>query len=149
MLKKLFNKIKTLCKTRWAYVASLVFMWVIPIIMLNEYIALTETNIAFKITFMGCLVLLVVCIALRKKIYAIIHKRPHGVMRGVLLCTHKTVTYGLCLGVLWAVTSFGGKLFDWWLLSGISILIGLAFIIVDEILASKQASGGKDETNIN
>ena len=147
MLKKAFSSFLQLCKTRWAYVVSLVFIWVIPIIMLNEYVALTETNIAFKITFMGCLVIFVIFLAMRKKIYAFIHKQPHGLTRGVLLCVHKAITYGLALGILWAISYFSGKFFHWWLLCGISILIGLVFIIVDEILAArKKKEGGPDET---
>lgn len=143
MLKKFWSY----CKVRWAYLISIAFVWVVPIIMLNEYIALAETNIAFKLTFAGCLTILVIFLALRKKIYAYIHKKPHGVTRGVLLCIHKGVTYGLFLGVLWAINAFSNKLFDWWLLSGLSILIGVVFIIIDEIIISKQETGsGINET---
>lgn len=147
MLKKFWNKFLNLCKTRWAYVISLIFIWVIPIIMLNEFVALTKTNIAFKITFMGCLVLLVVFFAFRKKIYALIHRQPHGIVRGVLLCAHKTITYCLVLGVLWAITTFSDKLYHWWLLSGISMLLGLIFIILDEYLASKKVKKVKENSD--
>ena len=68
MLKKFWNY----CKVRWAYLISVAFIWVIPIVMLNEHIALAETNIAFKLTFAGIMVLVVVFFALRKKISAII-----------------------------------------------------------------------------
>ena len=139
MLKKFWNY----CKVRWAYLISVAFIWVIPIVMLNEHIALAETNIAFKLTFAGIMVLVVVFFALRKKIYAIIHKQPHGTLRGVLLCLHKGVTYGLFLGVLWAVSVFSDKLYHWWLLSGISIAIGLIFLLVNEVLIAKQNKGGK------
>lgn len=146
MFKKLLNK----CKRRWAYLISVIFIWVIPIIMLNEYVALTQTNIAFKITFMGCLVLMVIFFAFRKKIFAVIHKQPHGIMRGVLLCIHKAVTYGLILGVLWAISSFGNKLYNWWLLCGISIVIGLIFVLIDEFMASKKTKEiRKNETDNN
>lgn len=134
----MFNKLISFCKSHWAGAVSLVFIWVIPIIMLNETVALYEVNIAFKLTFIGCLVALVAFFAFRKKIYAIIHKQPHGILRGVLLCAHKAVTYGLCLGVLWALQAFSAKLYNWWLLAGISIAIGLIFIVVDEILMSKK-----------
>ena len=139
MLKKFWNY----CKVRWALLFSIAFCWVIPIIMLNEHIALAETNIAFKLTFVGIIVLVVVFFALRKKIYALIHKQPHGILRGVLLCLHKGVTYGLFLGVLWGVSIFSGKLYHWWLLSGISIAIGLIFLIVNEVLIAKKGGGGK------
>ena len=75
----MFNKLISFCKSHWAGAVSLVFIWVIPIIMLNETVALYEVNIAFKLTFIGCLVALVAFFAFRKKIYAIIHKQPHGV----------------------------------------------------------------------
>lgn len=134
----MFNKFISFCKNHWAGAVSLVFIWVIPIIMLNETVALYKVNIAFKLTFIGCLVALVAFFSFRKKIYAIIHKQPHGIIRGVLLCVHKAVTYGLCLGVLWALQAFSTKIYNWWLLAGISIAIGLIFIVVDEILMSKK-----------
>ena len=140
MFKKIFSKLINFFKFKWAYILSLIFIWVIPIIMLNEYVALTETNISFKITFMGCLVCLVILFAFRKKFYALIHQKPHGWKRGVLLCLHKAVTYGLCLGVLWAVSTFSGKFYTWWLLCGISIFFGLICILIDEILSSKRAA---------
>lgn len=134
----MLKKLKHFFKTRWSYFVSLVFIWVIPIIMLNETVALTETNTGFKITFMGCLVILFIFIAFRKKIYAFIHSKPHGMFRGVLLCIHKAVSYGLILGVLWAVSAFSTKFYHWWLLCGISILVGLVFLILDEHFASKK-----------
>ena len=110
----------------------LFFVWLVPIIMLNEFIALVEVNITFKITFSGCLVLIIVLLAFRKKIYAIINKQPHGLTRGILLCLHKAVLYGLILGVMWGIGLFSDKFFNWWLLCGISWIIGFIFLMVDE-----------------
>ncbi len=145
-MSKLKDKLLTFLKTRWAYFVSLIFIWLIPIIMLNETVALTDTSTGFKVTFMGCLVLLFVFIAFRKKIFALINKAPHGLPRGILLCLHKLVTYSLVLGVLWAISSFASKFYNWWLLVGISIGIGLIFVIVDEINARRRMN---NETNTN
>lgn len=131
-MHKFKSFIKKTCKRNWAYFLSIIFFWVIPIIMLNETVALTETNVAFKLTFMGCLVVLFIIIAFRKKVYVFIEKRPHGMIRAILLCLYKGITYGTILGILWAISSFGDKFFNWWLLSGISMLVGLIFIFIDE-----------------
>lgn len=128
----MLNKLKSFIKKRWAYLVSLLFIWIVPIVMLNEIVALVEVNVAFKITFSGCVVIFIVFLTFRKKIYALIHKLPHGVLRGVLLCLHKAVMYGLILGIMWGINSFSGKFFDWWLLCGISWLIGFVFIVLDE-----------------
>lgn len=128
----MLNKLKGFIKKRWAYLLSLLFIWIVPIVMLNEVVALVEVNVAYKITFAGCLVVFIVFLAFRKKIYALIQKMPHGVTRGVLLCVHKAIMYGLILGVMWGINAFSGKFFDWWLLCGISWLIGFIFLIIDE-----------------
>lgn len=144
----MLSKLKNFFKLRWAYFISTFFVWIIPIIMLNETVALTETNAGFKLTFMGCLVLLFVFFAFRKKIYAFIHSKPHGILRGVLLCIHKAVSYGLVLGVLWAISVFSTKLYHWWLLCGVSILIGLIFLFIDEHLASKKEGDKHERSDI-
>ncbi len=131
-MHKFMSFLKKVVKENWAYILSIVFFWVIPIIMLNETVALTETNVSFKLTFMGCLVILFVVLALRKKLYVFIEKRPHGMLRATLLCLYKMITYGTILGVFWAISSFGDKFFKWWLLSGVSIFFGLIFIIINE-----------------
>ena len=128
----MLNKLKSFIKKRWAYLVSLLFIWIVPIVMLNEIVALVEVNVAFKITFSGCVVIFIVFLTFRNKIYALIHILPHGVLRGVLLCLHKAVMYGLILGIMWGINSFSGKFFDWWLLCGISWLIGFVFIVLDE-----------------
>lgn len=140
----MFKKLLNFLKKRWAYFLYIFFVWAVPIIMLNEKVALVKTNISFKITFMGCLVVLVIFFAFRKKIFAIINKAPHGVCRGVLLCLYKGITYGLFLGILWAVSRFSGLFYNWWLLCGLSWLLGLGFLMVDEILNKEKKEDEKD-----
>lgn len=143
--KKAFINFGNLIKTRCAYILSIFFIWIVPIQLLNEYVGeLAEVNVAFKITFIGCLTILVVFLALRKKIYALIHKRPHGLTRGVLLCLHKGVTYGLVLAIMWALNNFSIKFYRWWLLCGISIAIGLILILVDEWKCAKEVKKQKE-----
>ncbi len=147
-MHKLMNFFKKIFKENWAYMLSIVFFWVVPIIMLNEKIALTKTNIAFKLTFMGCLVVLFVVLAFRKKIYVLIEKRPHGIVRAIMLCLYKMITYGTILGIFWAINSFGDKLFKWWLLSGISMFFGLIFMVINEkIKAPKKEVKDENESD--
>lgn len=141
----MYSKIKNFIKKRWAYFLSLTFIWLIPIIMLNEIVSLVEVNIVFKITFLGCVVLLIIFFAVKKKMYAWIERKPHGVIRGVLLCLHKILTYLLVLGIMWSIHAFTSKFLDWWLLCGISWLIGFAFLIIDENLNKEK----KNETENN
>ena len=56
----MLNKLKSFIKKRWAYLVSLLFIWIVPIVMLNEIVALVEVNVAFKITFSGCVVIFIV-----------------------------------------------------------------------------------------
>lgn len=125
-------------KIRWLYLIFLLFDWLIPIVMLNEFVALTDISTGFKITFMGCLVLLFIFINLRKKIYAFIYSKPHGLLRGVLILINKLVTYLLMLGILWAIYYFSSKFYRWWLLSGISMIIGMIFLFLDEYFMGKK-----------
>lgn len=133
-------------KKNWAYVVSIIFFWVIPIIMLSEIVALTKhVSDGIKVTFMGCIVILVVFLALRKKIFALINKMNHGLLRGLLLCITKLITYALILGILWAISSFSNKFFHWWTLVGVSWLFGLIFVFIDEKLNS-DSKENKNET---
>lgn len=142
-------KIKSFIKRHWAYMLSVLFIWIVPIIMLNETIALVENvSPGLKITFMGCIVLLFVFFSLRKKINVFIEKRPHGILRGVLLCLHKLVTFLLVLGILWALYAFSDKLFNWWILSGISFLIGFVFIILNEHIIKKGEINETDKDKV-
>lgn len=154
-MTKFFNKLKSAIKTlakrfltfvkhRSAYFIGIIFTWVIPIFMLNESIALVENVEAhLKLTFLGAIVAVVVVLALRKKIYALIYKLKRGVLRGILLTLYRAVGYGLLLAILWGLSVFSTKLYTWWLYSGISMLIGAIFYIVDEIITAKKI-GGRD-----
>lgn len=146
--KALPCKVGLFLKNRWAYLLGVVFTWVVPIYLLNEIVALTKDVPAhFKITFMGCLVIIIVLLAFRKKLYAKIQKIPAGLPRGLLLTLHRAVLYGLVLGILWALSSFSGKFFDWWIYSGISMLFGAYFYCVDEYLAHKREMQEKEDSS--
>lgn len=133
-IKRLFSKFAKFVKTRCCYFIGIIFTWVIPIIMLNEQIALVENVEAhLKLSWLGAIVLVVVILALRKKIYALIHQLKHGAVRGVLLTLYRAVGYGLFFVVLWGLNNFVDKLYWWWVYSGISMLIGAIFYIIDEV----------------
>lgn len=131
-------KLKSFIKKRWAYLLNLFFIWIVPVIMLNEIVALVEVNVIFKLTFSGCMVLLILFLAIRKRAYVWIEKKPHGICRGVLLCLQKTITYCLILGSLWSIHFFSSKFYDWWLLCGISWLIGFVFLSIDEKMSKER-----------
>lgn len=141
-IKTAFKKLLNLIARRTPYFIGIIFTWVIPIIMLNEQVALIENVQAhLKLTWLGAIVAIVVLLKVRKQIYAKIYQLKHSWLRGVCLTLYRAVSYGLILLVLYGVTMFGSKLLKWWLYSGISIAIGAVFYIVDEIIRSK--NGGK------
>ena len=57
---------------------------------------------------------------------------------------YRAVSYGLLLLILWGLSTFSGKLYTWWLYSGISMLLGSIFYILDEIMLSKHMRGGNN-----
>lgn len=134
-IKGLFLNLFKFIITRQFAFYGILCTWIIPIWLLNEQIALLKdvpTHIPF--TFTGCLVVLVVLIALRKRIYASIIRLKNGLTRAILLTISKSITYGLIFAVLWAGSYFIDKLYAWWKLAGISIAIGAVCYIIDEII---------------
>lgn len=102
LLKRMLVGFGHFVKYRWAKFVGIIFTWAIPIIMLNEEIALVENVEAYtKVTWIGCIVLIVVLLALRKQIFASIVRLKHGIVRGILLTIYKASGYGLFLGILW------------------------------------------------
>jgi len=143
-IKRTIKKLLKFVVKRTPYVIGIIFVWVIPIIMLNEQIALVENVQAhLKITWLGAIVAIIVLLKVRKQIYAKIYQLKHSWLRGVLLTLYRAVGYGLFLLVLYGLGMFALKLFKWWLYSGISIAIGSIFYIIDEIIRSKKG-GNKD-----
>lgn len=113
--------------------------------MLNEQIALVENVEAhLKLTWLGAIVGVVILLKMRKQIYAKIYQIKQGWLRGVLMAIYRAVNYGFLLLILWGLSTFSGKLYTWWLYSGISMLLGAIFYIVDEIIVSKHIRGGNN-----
>ena len=142
-LKSIFKRFANFVKRRAFCFIGIIFTWVIPIFMLNEQIALVENVEAhLKITFLGAIVAVVLLLRFRKEIYAKIYQLKRGWLRGVLLTVYRAVSYGFLLLILYGLSVFSTKLYSWWLYSGISMLIGAIFYIVDEIIISKHIKGG-------
>lgn len=147
-LKKLFKKFALFVAKRTPYFIGIIFTWVIPIIMLNEQIALVENVEAhLKITWLGAIVAVIILLKMRKQIYAKIYSLKHSWVRGVLLTLYRAVGYGLFLLILYGLSLFSTKLLKWWLYSGLSMLIGAGFYIADEIIRAKKKKhlGGGDD----
>lgn len=144
-IKSLFRKFFNFVKRRSFLFIGIIFTWVIPIIMLNEQIALVENVEAhLKLTWLGSIVGVVILLKMRKQIYAKIYQIKRGWLRGALMTIYRAVNYGLLLLILWGLSTFSGKLYTWWLYSGISMLLGAIFYIVDEIIVSKHIRGGNN-----
>ena len=144
-IKSLFRKFFNFVKRRSFLFIGIIFTWVIPIIMLNEQIALVENVEAhLKLTWLGAIVGVVILLKMRKQIYAKIYQIKRGWLRGALMTIYRAVNYGFLLLILWGLSTFSGKLYTWWLYSGISMLLGAIFYIVDEIIVSKHIRGGNN-----
>ena len=139
------KKVGTFFKTRWAWIVSLFFMWVIPIILLNERFALLETAPAKKattvLTFSGLCVVAVIFIALYKKITRYIHSLKHGVVRALWVLLSKGVIYALVLCACIYVDKLANQIFEWWKLVGICWLLGIVFVWIDETRKDVEEDG--------
>jgi len=140
-------RIKEFIKRRWAYLISLIFFFVIPVILLNEVIAVAEINVAFKITFVGFIVLFIIAMFFRKKLYEKILKLDNGVKRGVFRVLHHAVLYALILGLFWGISAFADKLFNLCVYCGISMAFGAVFLILDEYLNRPRMNEEGDNEN--
>lgn len=131
----MLTKIGTFFKHRWAFIIGVICTWAIPIYLLNEQIALTtQVKAGIKITFMGIVVLAVLFLAFRKRLYAKVYNIKHGIVRGLLMLLHRSIAYGLVFGALWGTIHFADKLYGWWQLSGLAMILGAIFYIIDEML---------------
>lgn len=139
------NKVKTFFKTRWAWIVSLVFMWVIPIILLNERFALLETAPAKKattvLTFSGLCVVVAIFIACYKKITRYIHNLKHGIVRAVWVLLSKGIIYALVLCACIYIDKLANQIFEWWKLVGICWLLGIVFVWIDETRKDVEEDG--------
>lgn len=146
MIKKLLSKMKNFFQTRWAFFIGFVLMWIVPVILLNETVALTkEVKAGIKVTWCAFVLIFFCFLAFRKHVYGLIVRIKHGLVRGILRVLHKAVLYGLFLGIVWGLQYFAGKLFNWCLYSGISMLFGAIFYIIDEVNVGKKAEEYKKE----
>lgn len=129
----MFKKILDFCKTRWAKIISIIFIYIIPIILLNNKVALTKNvSAGIKITFAGICVLIVLFLIFRKKIYAKIILMPKSIKRSIFIIIHNGIAYGLVFGVLWTLSNFTNILLSWLMFSGIMWVCGAIFFIIDE-----------------
>ena len=146
MIKKMLSKIKTFFKTRWAFFIGFVLMWIVPIILLNETVALTkEVSAGIKATWVTFVLIFFCFLAFRKYVYGLIVRIKHGLARGILKILHKGVLYGLFLGIVWGLQYFADKLFNWCIYSGIAMLFGAIFYILDEVKIAKKIESDRKE----
>lgn len=132
------HKIKTFFKARWAFFIGLVFVWIVPLIMLSESAAMIkEVSTGIKITWVGCVALVILAFSFRKFVYGQIIRLKHGVLRAILKCLYKAISCALIVFILAYLGSFADCLYSWWLKSCVSIFIGLCFYFYDELRASK------------
>lgn len=128
-------------KTRPLFCLGFIFSWIVPIVLLNnEFVLLKHIDVGYKITFVGCMVLLVIILAIRKKINIGIQKIKNHITREVLNTIYKAITYGVVFGILWGITMIGGRLLDWWQMSGISFLFAVICFIWDAVIREKKTT---------
>lgn len=134
--------------TRWAAFAAFVFIWIVPIILLNFNIAFVkEVQAGIKVTWIAAVTGIVFFFALRKRIWALIYRKPNGVARAVMMNVYLATTWVMIFVVLYFLYAFAAKLYSWWIMCGISFVIGAIFRVVDQVLLTAECEGGKNERN--
>ncbi len=140
-IKKGFKAVGQFLKQRPLFLLGLALTWGVPIYLLNEQMALLqEVPQGIKITFTGCMVIFVIFLAVRKKLYLKIGEIKNVFTKEILLTITRGIAYGLAFGLLWGISVLSGKLLDWWTYSGISILLGAVFYLWDKWLLQKRIS---------
>ena len=125
---------------------AFVFIWVVPIILLNCHIAFfKEVQAGIKVTWIAAVTGVVLFLALRKRIWAWIYRKPNGAARAVMMDVYLAITWTLVFVILYFLYAFAAKLYSWWIMCGISFVIGAVFRVVDQVLLT--AEGNKNEGN--
>lgn len=131
---------------RWAYIVYLIFAWVIPILLLDRKFPTTikafydeQMDVGVALTGVGVAVLVVLFFAFKGKLKELAHKLDRGLTRGLLLALFRIITWSIFYCVFlyiqkWLVlfAAMMKDFFNWWEMSGVFILIGLAFLVLDE-----------------
>ena len=141
--KWLWKKIKDLAKTitsRTFWFISFILIWAVPIYLLGNQIAFTQTvTTAWKFTFAGLIVIAFCAIKfygkIKEKINSIQPKTNGGlILQLILIFTQRTITYAVWFFILKYLTLFSGELYKWYAISLIFIGIGVLFYLADKIV---------------
>lgn len=132
------KKLWFLIKTRTTLVLGFAFVYVIPILMLNEKIALTKTiSGGVKLTYMGIISAVVLFFIFKKKISEAVHRIKNKVVVAILSGVYRTSLMGILYIVFGAMVSLLGLLKEWSALSIISVAIGSVFYIIDKVIQKR------------
>lgn len=145
-LKKQLIKLLIFIKNHTFRFVGLILTWVVPIILLNNEFALLKTvNAGVKISAMGGLVAFLLLIKFRKHIFAKIHTIKNKFTQEITKTTYRVINYGVVIGLVWGVRFLSDKLFDWYLLSGITLLLGAVCYMIDAYYHNKRLKRGVED----
>ena len=137
----MFKSMLTFIKRRWAYLLSLVFLWIIPLALLTETVVLAKTSTGVKLTFLGSIAVGVVLFTVRNKIKNHVNNKGNTAIKTVYSCTSRVLFYTIALFALKGLLACGSGLYKWWLYSGVSFGVGTVFHCIN---VQKEGKNGEE-----
>jgi hypothetical protein len=124
MFKKIWNKIYTWSKDNWLYLVGFIFCAVIPVVMLIELVATSDTFLGIKIGFAFCIVAVVIFFIARNQLKKLAYKFENRVIRECLLAVILAMWWGFGIGVVFGLSAIADRLGAFWWRVGLCFLIG-------------------------
>lgn len=135
---KIKEAIKKFLKTNWELQFAYIFSYLIPILLIGEYLAFTEEiSPGKKLAAGGLIGAALLFIILYKKIKEKVLRLPKGKLRGVLRIINTAVFWGIIYAGLILIDNLSLHLFDYWQKVGICLVLGHVFFMKDEIKKAK------------
>jgi len=131
---KIKEGIKKFFQTNWELQFAYIFSYLIPILLIGEYLAFTEeVSSGMKFAMGGIIAAGFLFLILYKKIKEKVLRLPKGKLRGILRIINTAIFWGVIYGILILVDNLSIHLFDYWQKVGVCLIVGHIFFMKDEI----------------
>lgn len=131
---KIKEAVKKFFKTNRELQMAYIFSYLIPILLIGDYLAFTEeVSPGQKLAMGGLLATGALFLILYKKIKEKVLRLPKGKLRGILRIINTAIFWGIIYGILILIDNLSIHLFDYWQKVGVCLIIGHIFFMKDEI----------------
>lgn len=136
---KFKETIKSFLKANWELKLAYTFSYLIPLLLIGEYLAFTdEIEGGTKLAIGGLIFVGGIFIITYKKIKEKILRLKKGITRGILRIINTALFWGVIFGIIYGLDMISIHLFDYWIKVGVCFIIGHIFFMKDEIRKSKE-----------